>query len=52
MCSHETYFDCPYYEQLMYAGDTRLEALTTYTAAAGIVLPGGAKSWTGGMIAF
>lgn len=31
MCSHETYVDCPYYEQLMYIGDTRLEALTTYT---------------------
>ena len=30
MCSHETYMDCPYYEQLMYAGDTRLEVLTTY----------------------
>ena len=30
MCSHETYFDCPYYEQLMYVGDTRLEVLTTY----------------------
>lgn len=30
MCSHETYMDCPYYEQLMYVGDTRLEALVTY----------------------
>jgi alpha-L-rhamnosidase len=31
MCSHETYYDCPYYEELMYAGDTRLQVLTTYT---------------------
>ena len=30
MCSHETYMDCPFYEQLMYDGDTRLELLTTY----------------------
>jgi alpha-L-rhamnosidase len=30
MCAHETYMDCPYYEQLMYVGDTRLEALVTY----------------------
>ena len=30
MCSHETYMDCPYFEQLMYVGDTRLEVLTTY----------------------
>ncbi len=30
MCSHETYMDCPFYEQLMYVGDTRLEVLTTY----------------------
>src|SRR5215213_11960269 len=30
MCAHETYMDCPYYEQLMYIGDTRLEALVTY----------------------
>ena len=29
MCSHETYMDCPYYEQLQYIGDTRLEVLTT-----------------------
>jgi len=31
MCSHETYMDCPYYEQMMYVGDTRLEVLATYT---------------------
>jgi hypothetical protein len=30
MCAHETYMDCPYYEQLQYVGDTRLELLTTY----------------------
>ena len=31
MCSHETYMDCPWYEQLQYIGDTRLQALTSYT---------------------
>jgi hypothetical protein len=31
MCAHETYMDCPYWEQLMYVGDTRLQALVTYT---------------------
>lgn len=30
MCSHETYMDCPYYEQLMYVGDTRIQMLTSY----------------------
>lgn len=30
MDAHETYADCPYYEELMYAGDTRLEILCTY----------------------
>jgi hypothetical protein len=30
MCSHESYMDCPYYEQLMYVGDTRLEMLVNY----------------------
>ncbi len=39
MCSHETYMDCPYYEQLMYAGDTRLEILTTYLMTADDRLP-------------
>lgn len=30
MCAHETYMDCPYWEQMMYVGDTRLQALCTY----------------------
>lgn len=34
MCAHETYVDCPYYEQLMFVGDTRLAALTTYAISA------------------
>lgn len=29
MCSHETFMDCPYYEQTMYVGDTRLQMLVT-----------------------
>ena len=29
-CSFETYMDCPYYEQLLYVADSRLEALCTY----------------------
>ncbi|RPJ39294.1 MAG: alpha-L-rhamnosidase, partial [Chloroflexi bacterium] len=39
MCAHETYFDCPYYEQMMYVGDTRLEALVTYAITADDRLP-------------
>ena len=39
MCSHETYMDCPYYEQLMYVGDTRLEVLTTYATCRDDRLP-------------
>jgi hypothetical protein len=27
LCASETYFDCPYYEQLQYVGDTRIQAL-------------------------
>lgn len=27
LCAHETYMDSPYYEQLQYVGDTRIEAL-------------------------
>ena len=30
-CAHETWVDCPYYEQMMYVGDTALHALSNYT---------------------
>jgi alpha-L-rhamnosidase len=30
-CAHETFVDCPYYEQLQYVGDTRLQALVAMT---------------------
>jgi len=33
LCAHETYVDCPYYEQLQYVGDTRVQALISYTVA-------------------
>jgi hypothetical protein len=29
LCAVETYMDCPYYEQLQYIGDTRIQALVT-----------------------
>ena len=28
--AHETYMDCPYWEQTQYVGDTRIEALVSY----------------------
>lgn len=48
MCAHETYVDCPYYEQLMYVGDTRLQALTTYVMTRDDRLPRKAISLFGG----
>lgn len=27
LCAGETYYDCPYYEQLQYVGDTRIQSL-------------------------
>ncbi len=34
LCAGETYFDCPYYEQLQYAGDTRIQAMIGYYLSA------------------
>lgn len=39
MCSHETYMDCPYFEQLQYIGDTRLQVLVTYATTQDDRLP-------------
>lgn len=33
MDAHETYMDTPYYEQLQYIGDTRIQALISYAVA-------------------
>lgn len=33
LCAGETYFDCPYYEQLQYVGDTRIQSLISLYVA-------------------
>ena len=38
--AHETYMDTPYYEQLQYVGDTRIQALISYAWAATTAWPG------------
>jgi alpha-L-rhamnosidase len=37
--AHETYMDTPYYEQLQYSGDTRLQEMITYTMTGTDLLP-------------
>ncbi|MGN6367533.1 MAG: alpha-L-rhamnosidase-related protein [Phycisphaerae bacterium] len=34
-CTWETYMDCPYYEQLQYIGDARIQCLLTYLTTGG-----------------
>lgn len=33
LCAGETYYDCPYYEQMQYVGDTRIQALISLYVA-------------------
>ncbi len=39
LCAHETYEDCPYFEQLSYIADTRLQALCSMILAGETALP-------------
>jgi alpha-L-rhamnosidase len=33
LCAHETYMDAPYWEQMQYVGDTRIQALISYVVS-------------------
>jgi hypothetical protein len=39
LCAHETYEDCPYYEQLNYIADSRMQALCSLVLAGETKLP-------------
>jgi alpha-L-rhamnosidase len=39
LCAHETYEDCPYFEQLNYIADTRLQALCSMVLSGETALP-------------
>ena len=57
MSAHETYVDCPYYEQLLYGGDGRLQFLSHYAVTADDALPRRClelfdwSRWSTGMVA-
>jgi len=38
LCAGETFFDCPYYEQIQYVGDTRIQGLNTFFASGDTIL--------------
>ncbi|HNC22766.1 MAG TPA: alpha-L-rhamnosidase C-terminal domain-containing protein [Opitutaceae bacterium] len=38
-CMHDVFVDCPYYEQMMYVADTRIQMLLAYTFAGDERLP-------------
>lgn len=39
MCCHDTFMDCPHYEQLQYIGDTRTQLLSFYAVEGDVGLP-------------
>lgn len=39
LCANETYMDCPYYEQLQYFGDARIQAMLTLYNTRDTLLP-------------